>query len=107
MKKVIEHFYCNDNQLAKREERTLFDAIVLNDYELFVNLLTIDFNINLSNERGVTLLMKAIEEECIPMIHYLIKHDADLYLMDMNLETAEDYAKRAMNPEILNILQRS
>ena len=86
------------------EECTLFCAIAIDDYEMFINLLTVDFNINLTNELGETLLMKSIEKKNIPMVRCLINNGVDIYQMDYNYDMAIDYAKLAENEDILKIL---
>ena len=85
-------------------KRTPFCAIELNDYEMFVNLLTVDFNVNRINASGETLLMKAIEQENVAMIHCLINNGVDIYQMDYNYDMALDYAKLAKNKDILKII---
>ena len=84
--------------------RTPFCAIELNDYEMFVNLLTVDFNVNRINASGETLLMKAIEQENVPIIRCLINNGVDIYQMDYNYDMALDYAKLTKNKDILKII---
>jgi len=107
-KAIMDNYYTNPiDELSIMENKyTPFCAIELNDYELFVNLLTVDLskNIHMINESGQTLLMKAIEKENIPMVRCLINNGTDIYQMDYNYDMAEDYAKIAKNKDILQIL---
>ena len=101
-KAMREDYYVSPMEFKK--VCTPFCAIELDDYEMFVNLLTVDFNVNLTNEKGETLLMKAIQKENIPMIRCLINNSADIYQMDYNYDMAIDYAKLAKNEDILKII---
>ena len=87
-KAMREDYY--DNPIEFKKVCTPFCAIELDDYEMFVNLLTVDFNVNLTNERGETLLMKAIEKENVPMVRCLINNGVDIYQMDYNYDMAID-----------------
>ena len=107
-KAIISNYYTNPiDELSIMENKyTPFCAIELDDYEMFVNLLTLDLskNIHMINESGQTLLMKAIEKENIPMVRCLINNGIDIYQMDYNYDMAEDYAKIVKNKDILQIL---
>ena len=101
-KAMREDYYANPIEFKK--VCTPFCAIELDDYEMFVNLLTVDFNVNLTNERGETILMKAIEKENVPMVRCLINNGVDIYQMDYNYDMAIDYAKLIKNQDILKII---
>ena len=101
-KAMREDYYANPMEFKK--VCTPFCAIELDDYEMFVNVLTVDFNVNRINELGETLLMKAIEKESIPMVRCLINNGVDIYQMDYNYDMAMDYAKLVGNEDILKII---
>jgi ankyrin repeat protein len=83
----------------------VFDAIELNDYTLFTNLLTVDYEVNKMNKFGQTLLMKSIEKGNLAMIRCLINNNADLHQMDNSLNMAIDYATWSEDEEVLGILR--
>ena len=93
------------SDILKKRRVSAFDAIALNDYTLFTNLLTVDFNINQTNRFGQTLLMKAIEKGNLAMIRCLINNNVDLHQMDDNLNMAIDYAAWSNDEDILSILR--
>ena len=105
MTRAIDVNYHTNRLIKRGAKATPFDAVAVNDYEAFVNLLTVDFNINATNEFGQTLLMKAISIGNLAMIRCLINNNADLHLMDNSLNMAIDYAQWAEDEEVLEILR--
>ena len=104
IKRAVDMSLLKSDILNKRKV-SAFDAIALNDYTLFTNLLTVDFNINQTNRFGQTLLMKAIEKGNLAMIRCLINNNADLHQMDDNFNMAIDYAAWSNDEDILSILR--
>ena len=98
-----------DSSLVSRDilnkRLSAFDAIALNDYTLFTNLLTVDYRVNETNKFVQTLLMKSIEKGNLAMIRCLINNDADLHQMDDNLNMALDYATWSNDEDILSIFR--
>ena len=105
MTRAINVDYHIDRLRKLGVKATPFNAIEFNDYEVFVNLLTVDFNVNCTNKFGQTLLMKAIEVGNLAIIRCLINNNADLHIMDDRLNMALDYARWSNDEEIVQILR--
>jgi len=90
---------------VKEELHALFHSVECRDYDSFGHILDTNMkNINMTNSKGQTLLMKAIEFESLSIARYLINNGADLYKMDYKYDMALDYASRCNNTNIFNLL---
>ena len=94
----------NSSLRVAPELHALFHAIDCNDYETFSELLELGLDINMINECGQTLLMRAIKAESVQMVRYLINHGANLYLLDDNHHMAIDYAKEVDNQKVYELV---
>jgi ankyrin repeat protein len=81
-----------------------FHAIETGNLEALMILISTGLNIDLQNDKGQSLLMKAIEHENIMMVQYLINQDIDLYLMDDKYDMALDYAKRCSFQRVFELV---
>ena len=87
------------------ETHALFHAIAHNDYETFILLLNQEVvGLDTKDTAGMTLLMRAIQIESVPMVRYLINHGANLYLEDNEGYVALDYAKSCKNRDVFNLI---
>ena len=82
----------------------LFHAVDSKNLEVLVILLSTGLNIDTQNFKAQSLLMKAIEQENIMMVQYLLNQGIDLYCMDENYDMAEDYAKRSKNQRVFELV---
>ena len=82
----------------------LFHAIESQNLEALVTLYSTGLNLNIQNDKGQSLLMKAIEKEDIMMVQSLINQGVDLYLMDDKYDMAIDYAKRCKSQRVFELV---
>ena len=82
----------------------LFHAISSDDYGTLKELIELGSDINMVNDVGQTLLMKAIQVESMMIVRYLIYKEADLHLTDDEHHTAIDYVKLCKNRELFNVV---
>lgn len=82
----------------------LFHAVECENMEALVLLFKFGQNINLQNEQGESLLMKALEKESLLMVQYLIANNIDIDLIDNNHNKAIDYAKKCKNKRIYEMV---
>jgi len=94
----------NISLMVEPNLHALFHAISSDDYGTLQELLKLNLDINMTNEVGQTLLMRAIQVESVMMVRYLINHGADLYLMDDEHNMAIDYAKHCKNRDVFNLV---
>jgi ankyrin repeat protein len=94
----------NISLMVKPNLHALFHAINSGDYGTLKELLEQNLDINMTNEVGQTLLMRAIQVESVMMVRYLINHGANLYLMDDEHNMAIDYAKICKNRDVFNLV---
>lgn len=91
--------------MVTHDMHALFHTVESNDIDTFVHLLELDKNnMNITYRNNQTLLMKAIIEESVPMVRYLINHGANLYVKDDKKKTALDYAKEAKVKEVYDLV---
>ncbi|CAA6814476.1 MAG: Unknown protein [uncultured Sulfurovum sp.] len=90
--------------LVGYELNACFHAIESQNVEALMLLFTKGLSIDIQNERGQSLIMKAIEYENIVMVQYLINKEIDLYIMDDNYDLVEDYAKRCKNQRVSELV---
>ena len=93
--------------MVKPNYHALFHTIESNNLEAFALLLKECQEINMLNKKGQTLLMKAIQKENPVMVQYLINHGIHLDTKDMNGLTALDYAKKAKNRMVFDLVYYS
>ncbi len=72
----------------------LFHAIEEEHYEMIVLLIQSGLNPNITDTRGRTPLMVAIEKEQFKTVCFLVRNGVDLFMMDDNYDMAAEYAKR-------------
>lgn len=95
----------NISLMVGYDTHALFHAIAHNNYETFTLLLDQKIvDLDLKDTIGMTLLMRAIQMESIPMVRYLINHGANLYLQDNEENVALDYAKSCKNKDVFNLV---
>ena len=100
-------FKYNITLMVKPNLHALFHAIDSDDYGTLKELLELvrfNLDLNMTNEAGQTLLIKAIQTESIMIVRYLINHGANLHLMDDEHKVAMDYAKSCKNRDIFNLM---
>ncbi|HHS92983.1 MAG TPA: ankyrin repeat domain-containing protein [Campylobacterales bacterium] len=90
--------------MVKPNYHALFHTIRSNNLEAFALFLGSCNEINMQNERGQTLLMVAIEMENSIMVQYLINHGINLFTKDKNGFTALEYAKKAKNRMVFDLV---
>lgn len=90
--------------MVKPNYHALFHTIQSNNLETFSFLLELGEDINMVNEKAQTLLMTAIEKENSMMVRYLINHGIDLYAEDIHGLTALDYAKKAEDSMVFDLV---
>ncbi|MCH9740487.1 MAG: ankyrin repeat domain-containing protein [Epsilonproteobacteria bacterium] len=90
--------------MVRPEYHALFHTILSNDLETFILLLELGEDIDMRNEENQTLLMTAVQEENVMMVRYLINHGINLYAEDIHGQTALDYAKKAKNPMVFDLV---
>lgn len=87
-------------------QHALFHAIEHEHFEVVVLLVQKrKLNVNMCDKTGKTLLMYAIEAENFRIIKFLVDQGADLYLLDNDLNMAEDYIKKSQNEMIRSYFQ--
>jgi len=87
------------------DTHAIFHAIAHNDYDTFIMLLNKKVvGLDIKDTAGMTLLMRAIQAESVPMVRYLINHGANLYLEDSEGNVALDYAKSSKNRDVFNLV---
>lgn len=87
------------------DTHALFHAIANNDYETFVLLLDQKVvGLDIKDTTGMTLLMRAIQMESVPMVRYLINHGANLYLEDNEGHVPLDYVQSCKNRDVFNLV---
>ncbi len=82
----------------------LFYALESNNIEALLILIKAGMDINIQNNQGQTLLMIALEKECIISVQYLLAYKADIYIMDDNHDMPIDYAKRCKNKKVFELV---
>lgn len=90
--------------MVKPRVHAMFHAIEVNNLETLTLLVNKGLSINIVNDEGQSLLMKALEKEALVIVQYLINHDIDLYMMDDNYDMAIDYAKRCKNKKVFELV---
>jgi len=93
--------------MVKPNHHALFHTIESNNLETFALLLKRCKEINMLNEKGQTLLMTAIKKENSVMVQYLINHSIRLDTEDIYGFTALDYAKKAKNRMVFDLVYYS
>ena len=81
-----------------------FHAIASQNLDALMELCSIGLNLDVQNDKGQSLLMKAIEAEDIMMVQSLINQGVDLYLMDDKYDMAIDYAKRCKFKRVFELV---
>ena len=95
----------NISLIVDNNLHALFHAIASDNLDALVYLVEKQsLNINMQNDIGQTLLMKALERESLMMVRYLVNYGADLYIMDDKYDMAIDYAKRCKNKDVFNLI---
>lgn len=82
----------------------MFHAIKSNNIDALIILIEKGIDVNIYNEIGQSLLMKALEVESLVMVQYLINAKVDLYIMDDNYDMAIDYAKKCKDNNLFELI---
>lgn len=98
---LLEH---NVSLCVAHKLDAFFHAIESGNLEALMILTDLGLNIDIQNDKGQTLLMKALESENIMMVQYLLNKGIDLYLMDDKYDMVEEYAKRCKNQRIFELV---
>jgi ankyrin repeat protein len=85
-------------------KHAMFHAVETNNIDALMVLMEKGLNVNIHNETGQSLLMKALEIESLVMVQYLINCKIDLYMMDDNYDMAIDYAKKCKETNLYELV---
>jgi uncharacterized protein len=81
-------------------------AVAVKGYtDLAQALLNRGANPNVTDEKGTTALMYAVQFRNVAFVQLLLKHNADKTLRDKNGKTAFEFAVFSGNEEIINLLK--
>jgi len=75
------------------------------DWTAIVRLLDRGADINVKNEYGWTVLMRAVMDNNIDMVELLLDHGADINAKDIGDDTALDFAQERKNQVVIKLLQ--
>ena len=93
--------------MVTKKEHALFHAIKSKHYEVVVLLINRGLSVDMEDHNGKTLLMYAIESEVFETVKFLVTRGANIYLLDNELNMAEDYAKKCQSDMIKTYLKHS
>ncbi len=83
----------------------IFHAIASGDIDIFLHIIeSKNIDLDMQNNDGETLLMRAIENQSIQMVRYLINHGSNLHLANNHGAKAIDYAKKSKNRAIFDLV---
>jgi len=77
------------------QQHAIFYAIEEDHYETVVLLVQSGISPNITDTKGRTVLMNAIEKEQFRTVCFLVRNGADLFKMDDNYDMAAEYASRS------------
>lgn len=83
----------------------LFHAIRVDHYELVILLIQDGISPNITDNKGCTALMYAIEKEQFRTVCFLVRNGADLFKMDEHYDMAEEYANRCRSKDIKDFIK--
>lgn len=98
---LVKH---NISLMVEANLHALFHTIESNNLDALVYLLRDGLDIDMQNDTGQTLLMKALEIESLMMVRNLVNHGANLDIMDDEYNMAIDYAKLCKNSDVYNLI---
>lgn len=101
IKKLIKH---EISLMVTTQKHALFHSVELDNLEAMVYILNDATDIDITNEVGQTLLMKALQKESMMMVRYLLNHGANLDVIDDKHNMAIDYANLCKNRDIFNLV---
>jgi ankyrin repeat protein len=89
-------------------ERNLIAAVADGDIELIEILFNkYECNVNLQDQFGVSLLLRAVKRNDITISEYLLGHGANPMLPDQRGETPLQWAERHNNKDLIEMLQNA
>ncbi|CAA6827531.1 MAG: Unknown protein [uncultured Sulfurovum sp.] len=95
----------NINLMVTNETHAIFHSIQSKDIEIFMHIFTLsNIDVNIKDASGVSLLMRAIEQESIQIVRYLINRGANLYIKDNNNRTVLEYIQKCRHKDLFNLV---
>ncbi|MDR0676455.1 MAG: ankyrin repeat domain-containing protein, partial [Elusimicrobiota bacterium] len=110
-KKTVKFFLKKGLEVGKRDiigQSPLLVAIEKNYYEITKILLDNikNFDVDLQDKNGKTLLMAATENNDIKLVKTLLSKDANIWLLNNRNEDALTIAERHANKNLINLLKK-
>lgn len=87
------------------EGTVLMAATVKGNDKLVEKLLKLKADPNLTNEKGITALMYAVQFKNAKIVNLLLRYGANKLIIDAEGKTAFEYAVLSKNDEIINLLK--
>jgi len=98
---LIEH---GISLMVSPSNHAMFHTVEMNNIDALMVLVEKGVDVNIHNDKGQSLLMKALEIESLVMVQYLINCKVDLYMMDDNYDMAIDYAKKCRDTNLFELV---
>jgi len=91
--------------MVTNDTHALFHTILSNDIEIFMHIFALaNIDVNIRDREGMTLIMKAIENNSINIARYLVNQGVDLYLEDNHGKTVSDYIQKCEHQDLYNLI---